>query len=46
MNLQEETERTENEVVKQIPSLTTELNGLGPGFRRNRLNLRFLCVLL
>gem|GEM_PF-4425705 len=46
MNLQEETELTENEEIAQIPSLTQKVNGIGSGFRHNPLNLRCLCSLL
>jgi hypothetical protein len=46
MNLQEETERTENEGIVQIPSLTRKVNGPGSDVDVHRLNLRFLCSLL
>jgi hypothetical protein len=46
MILQEVTEETENEEMMQNPSFTRKANELRPGFRRNPLNLCYLCYLL
>jgi len=46
MNLQEETEVTENEMIVQILSLTQKVNELDSYLRHKPLNLRCLCFLL
>jgi len=46
MILQEVAEETENGEMMQNPSFTRMVNELRPGFRRNPLNLCYLCYLL
>ena len=46
MILQEVTEETEDEEMMQNPSFTRKVSGLRLGFRRNPLNLCYLCYLL
>ncbi len=46
MILQEETEETEDEEITQNSSFTRKVNELRLGFRRNQLNLCYLCSLL
>jgi hypothetical protein len=45
MILLEVTEETENEEMMRNPSFTRKVNELKPGFRRNPLNLCYLCYL-